>query len=73
MAVQVGPEEISPMEKIGEGAFSEVFRAVCRGRLVALKKWRNSYPTEKEIHDIFREIEIGGFVLDNVIVFPDLM
>jgi hypothetical protein len=60
--VQIAVEEIQPIQKIGDGAFSEVYKAICKGTVVAAKKWRNLSPSEKEVQDLLREIEIGGFV-----------
>lgn len=60
-AARVTPDQIQLLQKVGEGTFAEVYRGVCCGQVVAIKKWRSALPSEKALLDVLREIEIGGY------------
>jgi len=63
-------EDFNQLEKIGEGAYSEVFkvRRKSDGKIYALKKWRLGKLKEKEKENSLNEIRILASVRSPYIV-----
>eukprot|EP00002_Diphylleia_rotans_P020743 TRINITY_DN4029_c0_g1_i1.p1 TRINITY_DN4029_c0_g1~~TRINITY_DN4029_c0_g1_i1.p1 ORF type:complete len:770 (-),score=118.04 TRINITY_DN4029_c0_g1_i1:334-2643(-) len=73
---EVGLNEIQFSDCIGQGEFSEVYKAKWRGTIVAVKKWRlirenrRADVTEQDIADFKREISILNNVRHpNIVLF----
>lgn len=59
MAVPFEASEVQTFNLVGSGAFSNVYKAVLRGKVIALKKFRDGLPP-RAFEDVQREIQIGG-------------
>jgi hypothetical protein len=59
---ELGPEEVLVVDKIGSGAFGDVFRGFCRQKLVAVKTLKNINYDPSIFESLKREVMIMQYV-----------
>ena len=54
----IAPNEIRTEQKIGGGSFGTVYRGVCRGKTVAIKKLHQQSMDKDVLEEFKKEVEI---------------
>jgi len=50
------------LDKVGEGGFADIYKAIYRGQLCALKQWRQKDLPPEQLQLFQREVQIGGLI-----------
>lgn len=58
----VGWGDLQIIDKLGEGGFADVFRAVYQGQVVCVKQWRCQELPPDQLHLFQREVQIGSMI-----------
>jgi len=67
---EIRAEEITYYERIGQGCFGTVFRGLCRGKEVAVKKLRKQQLTPATLSEFMKEVRICCSLLSpNIVLF----